>query len=265
MSSSIINLPFAPTNPAPTLLYRRNWQRTFAEMPEIWSWNSFREEYATQDEDGLLTVEDRSGKGHTLTRTSNTPVSPALIDNAILDHDAAHFSNGGLDYGGLFPTTAYSKVIVMRIAPGATAGGTLFGRSPNPGHRVTFDYPANRVMHQVQNSAIPAAINLYTASGSVIPGTWQAVIATFDGAAQAVRVKIDEQPTISSTVAGLNVIQQTANVFGFGNASGGVPSNTLLGDIADTMVFNVDILSAGHSDKLTLVRGYLDAVYGLAV
>lgn len=244
-----------------------DFQAAITGLPGYHSWHSMRPEWLTLDSNGKIeTIADRSGNGRTFGGVASN-IRPGYVSDVLNGKGVARFVGPmALQYQAAHPTAAFTNVVVFRPAAGVTALQTVLGQSTtsNINHRIYLDTTTLAPRHQVQNAAVTATGSNISA-GAIAANSWNVAIASFDGAATTVRLKLNANAALQDVRAGLSAVQDIPAFLGAGNTPGGVPSSPFTGDIADVLVLSTDILAPAQAASLALLRQYLAKTYGLAI
>lgn len=256
----ILRLPTSISDPDNTIPIA-DYNAGVAGLSGLMSWHTAHPDFLTKDgSDRVSALLDRSGHSRTFAQATggNQPLYEAAQINGqgVITFTPARFDR--MTWGGTFPTGGsgdHTKVVVMKGvgAVTGTAQNILFGGSgiADGKHLLVRSLSGTGVA----TNAVDSSPDQVAPAMPFLNDTWGMLIGSFKSGVGRASVSINGAVTQASDVDAAVAV----STLQLGNSAGG-----LAAQIADIMIFNIDLHDPANSAALSIVKGYVLSTYGIA-
>ena len=255
-TASLIDIPINLSDPDSSIPVRANYTEDLPALSELFGWYTAGADYVTKDgSNNVSAMIDRSTNGENMVAVTGNPlwVDEVMNGRPILRFAADAVMRWGTASVASFPTTeSWTKVVIMRPdGVTATSNQNILSDSRSSKHTLFRVNGTGDIRNDNSSS------NSATASAAAAGDEDRLIVASWDADTKTSKIAIDGGAVSSDTNASA---APTANYLFLGG-----PSTTaqLRADVADVMLFNVDILAAGNASIYNLVKAYAESKYGI--
>lgn len=255
----LFRIPLTLSDPDQTIPIA-DYNAAVASLAGLMSWHTAHPDYLTKDgSDRVSALLDRSGHSRTFAQATagNQPLYQAAQINGqgVITLAPARFDR--MTWSGTFPTGGagdHTKVVVMKgvgVVSG-TAQNILFGGSgiADGKHLLVRSLSGTGVA----TNAVDSSPDQVAPATPFLNDTWGLLIGSFKAGVGRASVSVNgtvAQATDSDATVSVTTLQ-------LGNSSGGLNAQ-----VAEIMIFNIDLHDAANTAALAIVKGYVLATYGI--
>lgn len=255
----LFRVPLTLSDPDSTIPIA-DYNAAVAALAGLMSWHTAHPDYLTKDgSERVSALLDRSGNSRTFVQATGglQPLYEAAQINSqgVITFTPARFDR--MTWGGVFPSGGagdHTKVVVMKginVVAG-TAQNILFGGSgiADGKHLLVRSLSGTGIA----TNAVDSSPDQVAPATPFLNNTWGLLIGSFKAGVGRASVSVNgavTQVTDADAAVAVTTLQ-------LGNSAGG-----LAAQIAEILIFNVDLHDAANASALAIVKGYVEATYGI--